>query len=416
MNKSNRRETDMAENDPQAPIDDDAVAELHANRVRIFEIFRFPKPELDPEMAREWLRDKYIYLNAAMLCGYYSDDEDVRSAFAFIANDLESVVNACIKVLQTGNSVKVETTSLEDADSQDFTATLARVVLQRDLIDDRGGEQTAEYGFDELTSMYIERVQHGPKLNGPLEEAILKWCKKSDKKATAAVLNLLWAHEGTDPDETDDDEDLEASVSGQEDAPEASEVDDAYAFSVTDVLDASQLETVDEKRGKFRPIELTLIPAPELHTHADLPVALSNLLPWLDAACDLADARYKGTYRLLSEIEDILQAIDQGFRLNQVPRFKSDPEEDTTWLIQAALTIQDRDDCAPSIRFLMKAACPMVAPDADDAADDAADDGMAELIAAIKQSKMPDKWPKLLLGIFRAHEGPTDAAPDEGAA
>lgn len=146
------------------------------------------------------------------------------------------------------------------------------------------------------------------------------------------------------------------------DIPEASEGDaQKYEFSVTDVLDASQVETVHDEHGGFPAVGLTLIPPPELRTHADLPIAISGLLPWLEAACDLveaADENSKAT-RILSEIEDILQAIDQGFRLNQVPKFVSEPTEDVKGLIEAALTIQDRDDQSPSIRMLLQVACKM---------------------------------------------------------
>ena len=122
-----------------------------------FEIFRFPKPKLDREMASEWLDDHHRYLAAALRLGYYSDDADLRGDFAYLAMDLSSVLNACIHVLRTGKPVRVRTVGA-DIDFSEHMGMLARVMEQRDLMCDRAAHPE-EYGFDELVRMFVERIE-----------------------------------------------------------------------------------------------------------------------------------------------------------------------------------------------------------------------------------------------------------------
>ena len=121
-----------------------------------FDIFQFPKPELDRKMAIEWLSDKYIDLACALITGYDTDDADLRQDFASMAFELARVVEACAQVLQTGKPVRVVTSG--GVDFAPATRRLARLVGRRDLIEGREVGCT-ERGFDELTRMFVERVE-----------------------------------------------------------------------------------------------------------------------------------------------------------------------------------------------------------------------------------------------------------------
>ena len=123
-----------------------------------FEVFRFPKPKLDRKMAVEWLDNHYQDLTAALQAGYYADEKGVRADFAYLAMDLSNVLDACIHVLRTGKPVRVRTAGNSDIDFWAHMRMLARLMAQRDLIDDRD-ERLAECGFDEITRMFLERIE-----------------------------------------------------------------------------------------------------------------------------------------------------------------------------------------------------------------------------------------------------------------
>jgi hypothetical protein len=119
-----------------------------------------PAPEITPDVAHQWLREKlgaYMELASA---GPLADDKETREALHFLVLDVRTLAEACVRAIVRGEAVGIAPPARED-DAEDFddrTEILATVVDARDLIRDHWREgHDLDVVFDELERALRER-------------------------------------------------------------------------------------------------------------------------------------------------------------------------------------------------------------------------------------------------------------------
>jgi hypothetical protein len=119
-----------------------------------------PAEEITPEIARRWLRERlgpYMEIAAA---GALADDLDTREALHFLVLDVRAIADACVLVVVTGQTLRLELCSREDdpASFDDETEILRSVVCAQAMIREKWGDnEQIRSVFEELTRALAER-------------------------------------------------------------------------------------------------------------------------------------------------------------------------------------------------------------------------------------------------------------------
>lgn len=119
-----------------------------------------PAEEITPEIARRWLRERlgpYMEIAAA---GALADDLDTREALHFLVLDVRAIADACVLVVVTGQTLRLELCSREDdpASFDDETEILRSVVGAQAMIREKWGDhEQIRRVFEELARALAER-------------------------------------------------------------------------------------------------------------------------------------------------------------------------------------------------------------------------------------------------------------------
>jgi hypothetical protein len=119
-----------------------------------------PAEEITPEIAQRWLRESlgpYMEIAAA---GALADDLDTREALHFLVLDVRAIADACVLVVVTGQTLRLELCSREDdpANFDDETEILRSVVGAQAMIREKWGDhEQIRRVFAELAQALAER-------------------------------------------------------------------------------------------------------------------------------------------------------------------------------------------------------------------------------------------------------------------
>jgi len=119
-----------------------------------------PAEEITPEIARRWLRERlgpYMEIAAA---GALADDLDTREALHFLVLDVRAIADACVLVVVTGQTLRLELCSREDdpVSFDDETEILRSVVGAQAMIREKWGDnEQIRCVFEELARALAER-------------------------------------------------------------------------------------------------------------------------------------------------------------------------------------------------------------------------------------------------------------------
>ena len=119
-----------------------------------------PAEEITPEIARRWLRERlgpYMEIAAA---GALADDLATREALHFLVLDVRAIADACVLVVVTGQTLRLELCSREDdpVSFDDETEILRSAVGAQAMIREKWGDnEQIRCVFEELARALAER-------------------------------------------------------------------------------------------------------------------------------------------------------------------------------------------------------------------------------------------------------------------